>query len=176
MRYIHMLAAVPFSLCVALNAPPAVAATAEIVLESMAQFDTASSRRRQSKRYRTTYTAPFGLGWLFATSGQASAKTRTPAVGRAASGSCAGHRVVATWYQSGRRTASGAPFNPSGYTAAHRTLPFGSRVTVTNPRNGQSVTVTINDRGPFNRGIALDLARGAARAIGMNGTQQVCMS
>jgi rare lipoprotein A len=55
-------------------------------------------------------------------------------------------------------------------------LPFGSRVTVTNPRNGQSITVTINDRGPFNRGITLDLARGAARAIGMNGTQQVCVS
>jgi rare lipoprotein A len=64
----------------------------------------------------------------------------------------------------------------SGYTAAHRTLPFGTRMTVTNPRNGRSVTVTINDRGPFNRGIALDLARGAARAIGMNGTRQVCMS
>jgi rare lipoprotein A (peptidoglycan hydrolase) len=129
-------------------------------------MDTASSRRRHSKRYRAAYTAPFGLGWLFANSGRASANARTPAVGRANSGSCAGHRVVATWYQSGHRTASGAPFNPSGHTAAHRTLPFGSRVTVTNPRNRQSVTVTINDRGPFNRGITLDLSRGAARAIG----------
>ena len=84
--------------------------------------------------------------------------------------------MVATWYQSGRRTASGATFNPNGHTAAHRSLPFGSRVTVTNPRNGQSVTVTVNDRGPFTRGISLDLARGAARSIGMTGTQQVCMS
>ncbi|HVG51788.1 MAG TPA: septal ring lytic transglycosylase RlpA family protein [Xanthobacteraceae bacterium] len=91
-------------------------------------------------------------------------------------GSCFGNRVTATWYQSGSRTASGAAFNPNGLTAAHRTLPFGSRVTVTNPRNGQSVTVTINDRGPFTRGVSLDLARGAARAIGMIGTQQICMS
>lgn len=90
-------------------------------------------------------------------------------------GACSGSRVVAAWYASGRRTASGAPFNPHGLTAAHRSLPFGSRVTVTNPRNGQSVTVTINDRGPFTRGVAIDLARGAALAIGMTGTQQVCM-
>jgi rare lipoprotein A len=66
-------------------------------------------------------------------------------------------------------------FNPSGYTAAHRTLPFGSRVTVTNPRNGKSVTVVINDRGPFTRGVTLDLARGAANAIDMRQTQWVCM-
>jgi rare lipoprotein A len=48
-------------------------------------------------------------------------------------------------------------------------------VTVTNPRAGKSVTVVINDRGPFTRGVTLDLARGAARAIGMNQTQWVCM-
>jgi rare lipoprotein A len=90
-------------------------------------------------------------------------------------GACASERVVATWYASGRRTASGQAFNPSGYTAAHRTLPFGSRVTVTNPRNGKSVTVVINDRGPFTRGVTLDLARGAANAIDMRQTQWVCM-
>ena len=84
--------------------------------------------------------------------------------------------MVATWYASGRRTASGQTFNPGSHTAAHRTLPFGSRVTVTNPRNGQSVTVVINDRGPFTRGVTLDLARGAAHAIGMHGTQWVCVS
>jgi rare lipoprotein A len=83
--------------------------------------------------------------------------------------------VVATFYSSGRRTASGQIFDSSGYTAAHRTLPFGSRVTVTNPETGKSATVVINDRGPFTRGVTLDLARGAARAIGMNRTQWVCM-
>jgi rare lipoprotein A len=92
------------------------------------------------------------------------------------SGSCAGQSIVATYYTSGRRTASGQAFDPSGYTAAHRTLPFGSSVAVTNPSNGRSVTVVINDRGPFTRGVTLDLSRGAARAIGMSGTQWVCMN
>ena len=90
-------------------------------------------------------------------------------------GTCSGQNVVASYYVSGRRTASGEAFNPSGYTAAHRTLPFGSRVTVANPENGKSVTVVINDRGPFTRGVTLDLARGAAQAIGMYRTQWVCM-
>jgi peptidoglycan lytic transglycosylase len=90
-------------------------------------------------------------------------------------GACAGQKVVATYYNSGRRTASGQAFNASGLTAAHRSLPFGSQVTVTNPQTGASVTVTINDRGPFTRGVTLDLAHGAARAIGMRGTQWVCM-
>jgi rare lipoprotein A len=90
-------------------------------------------------------------------------------------GTCSGQHVVATLYDSGRRTASGQTFDPSGYTAAHRTLPFGSRITVTNPENGKSVTVVINDRGPFTRGVTLDLARGAARAIGSYRTQWVCM-
>jgi rare lipoprotein A len=89
---------------------------------------------------------------------------------------CSGQSVVATYYVSGRRTASGQAFDPSGYTAAHRSLPFGSRVTVTNPENGKSVTVVINDRGPFTRGVTLDLARGATHAIGMYRTQWVCLS
>src|SRR5579863_7660943 len=90
-------------------------------------------------------------------------------------GARSGQHVVATYYSSGRRTASGQAFDSAGYTAAHRTLPFGSRVTVTNPENGRSVTVVINDRGPFTHGVTLDLAHGAARAIGMRGTQWVCM-
>lgn len=91
-------------------------------------------------------------------------------------GACSGQHVVATYYVSGRRTASGQAFHPGGYTAAHRTLPFGSQVTITNPENGRSVTVMINDRGPFTRGVTIDLARGAAHAIGMGGTQWVCMT
>jgi rare lipoprotein A len=90
-------------------------------------------------------------------------------------GTCSGQNVVATFYGSGRRTASGQAFDSTAYAAAHRTLPFGSQVTVTNPRNGKSVAVVINDRGPFTRGVTLDLTRSAARAIGMSGTQWVCM-
>jgi rare lipoprotein A len=67
----------------------------------------------------------------------------------------------------GRRTASGERFDPRGLTAAHRTLPFGSKVRVTNPANGRSVVVRINDRGPFARGRVIDVSRSAAERIGL---------
>jgi len=67
----------------------------------------------------------------------------------------------------GRRTANGERFDMHAMTAAHKTLPFGTRVLVTNPRNGRSVTVRINDRGPFIRGRTIDLSRAAAERIGM---------
>lgn len=67
----------------------------------------------------------------------------------------------------GRRTASGERFNPEALTAAHRTLPMGTRVRVTNLRNGQSVIVRITDRGPFKKGRIIDLSLAAARVIGM---------
>ena len=69
----------------------------------------------------------------------------------------------------GRPTASGETFDPQGMTAAHRTLPLGSRVRVTNLRTGQSVVVRINDRGPFAQHRVIDLSEGAARQIGMLG-------
>ena len=82
---------------------------------------------------------------------------------------------VASWYgsESGNRTASGERFNPNGMTAAHRTRPFGSHVTVTHLGTGRSVRVRVNDRGPFVRGRCIDLAHGAARALGMGGTARV---
>lgn len=67
----------------------------------------------------------------------------------------------------GRLTANGERFDMNAMTAAHKTLPFGTRVLVTNPRNGRSVTVRINDRGPFIRGRTIDLSRGAAQKLGM---------
>ena len=75
----------------------------------------------------------------------------------------------------GRRTASGEKFNPSAMTAAHRTLQFGTKVRVTNPRNGRAVVVRINDRGPFVKGRSIDLSNGAARATGMGGTGNIRM-
>lgn len=77
---------------------------------------------------------------------------------------------MASWYGPGfhgRRTANGERFNQNAMTAAHRTLPFGTRVRVTNKNNGRSVTVRINDRGPFIRGRIIDLSIGAAGRIGM---------
>ena len=69
----------------------------------------------------------------------------------------------------GERVASGARFEPNALTAAHRTLPFGTRVRVSDPRTRRSVVVVINDRGPFVHGRVLDLSVGAARALGIEG-------
>jgi rare lipoprotein A len=75
---------------------------------------------------------------------------------------------MASYYKSGKRTANGERFNPMGYTAAHRSLRFGTKVRVTNLRTGRSVIVRINDRGPFIRGRIIDLSYGAARAVGLH--------
>jgi rare lipoprotein A len=77
---------------------------------------------------------------------------------------------------SGGRTASGEYARRSGYTAASRTLPFGTMVRVTNLRNGRSVVVRINDRGPFVRGRIIDLMPAAARAIGSGGLSRVSLN
>jgi len=83
-----------------------------------------------------------------------------------------GHQIrgVASYYYSGHTTASGAKYNPDGLSAAHRTLPFGTRVRIRHLGNGRSVNVRINDRGPFIGGRVIDLSRGAARVIGMIGS------
>src|SRR4051812_10484069 len=74
---------------------------------------------------------------------------------------------IASYYWEGRSTASGERFNPNGMTAAHRTLPFGTHVRVTDRKTGRSVVVRINDRGPFIGGRVIDLSLGAARALGI---------
>ncbi|MFM2445188.1 MAG: hypothetical protein RJB09_2374 [Pseudomonadota bacterium] len=81
----------------------------------------------------------------------------------------------ASFYSHGTRTASGARYDPGAMTAAHKTLPFGSRLRVTNLANQRSVLVTVNDRGPFVGGRILDLSAGAADVIGMrqSGVAQV---
>jgi rare lipoprotein A len=84
-------------------------------------------------------------------------------------------RGHASWYQHGRRTANGEAFNPNGMTAAHRSLPFGTRVRVVNDKTGRSVVVRINDRGPFIGSRIIDLARGAARQLGMGGVASVSL-
>lgn len=94
------------------------------------------------------------------------------AIGLWLSGCAARHTEegLASWYGpgfAGKPTASGERFVPCKRTAAHKTLPFGTRVRVTNLRNGRSVVVRINDRGPFVEGRIIDLSKGAARAIGM---------
>lgn len=77
--------------------------------------------------------------------------------------------------ESGTGTASGQKLNPSALTAAHKTLPFGTRVRVTNHKNGKSIVVTINDRGPFVRGRIIDLTPAGGRALGFSGLAPVTL-
>src|SRR5262245_21393013 len=80
---------------------------------------------------------------------------------------------LGSWYGRrfhGKLTANGEVFDPEKFTAAHRTLPWGSRVKVTNLTNGKSVEVRINDRGPFGKGRIIDVSRAAARVLGMVGS------
>ena len=100
----------------------------------------------------------FGFGKLVVSLGMLSTVVGTSLPAAAQSG-------AASWYGSGHRTANGERFNPNGLTAAHRSLPFGTRVRVENRRTGRSVVVRINDRGPFVRGRIIDLSQAAAEAL-----------
>ena len=86
-----------------------------------------------------------------------------------------GSEQLATYYWDGQQLASGGRFNPNGLTAASRTLPFGTRLTITNPHNGRSVSIVINDRGPYTSA-KLDLSLGAAKALGMTQSSYVCVT
>ena len=92
------------------------------------------------------------------------------------------HSGIASYYGSkadgyaGRRTASGERVSSGALTAAHRSLPFGTMVRVTNTRTSKSVVVRINDRGPFVRGRVIDLTPAGARAIGMSGLAPVSLA
>ena len=105
----------------------------------------------------------------------------TPPVARAgdvrnASLSSSGMASVYSLAHSGRKTASGEIHRASEMTAAHRTLAFGTQVRVTNRRNGRSVVVRINDRGPFIRSRIIDLSPAAAKALGFSGLAPVTLA
>ena len=113
-----------------------------------------ASAKSRHQRHHSSHSHQAKSNWL-----DANASIRS-------SGSFSGR---ASYYgnESGSKTASGQRFNQNAMTAAHRSLPFGTKLRVTH--RGQSVVVTINDRGPFIRGRVLDLSKGAARAIGLTG-------
>ena len=114
----------------------------------------AKSRHHRHHHHHATSKAP-ASNWR-----DANASIGTQSSGRSFAG-------VASFYgnESGSKTASGQRFNQNAMTAAHKTLPFGTKLRVTH--GGQCVVVTINDRGPFIKGRVLDLSTGAARAIGL---------
>jgi rare lipoprotein A len=126
----------------------------------------ASAKSRHHHRHHHHHhhasTAPSTPGWRDANASIAPS-----------SGSGRSFAGIASHYgnESGSRTASGQRFNQNAMTAAHRSLPFGTKLRVT--QGSRSVVVTINDRGPFIRGRVLDLSTGAARAIGLGGLGRV---
>jgi rare lipoprotein A len=75
-------------------------------------------------------------------------------------------QATASWYKDGSRTANGEKYNPNGNTVAHRTLPFGTRLRLTNLDNGRVAYVRVNDRGPFIAGTEIDVSRGVAERLG----------
>ena len=93
------------------------------------------------------------------------AATMSLALAAPAHASAHANTMVSSYYWQGKQTATGEHYNSEGLTAAHKTLPFGTRLRVT--YKGKSVVVRVNDRGPFIKGRQLDLSRGAARQLGM---------
>lgn len=91
--------------------------------------------------------------------------------------SCGGEQGIASWYSyTGHRTASGTRYTGHDMTAAHRSLPFGARVRVSDLRTRRSVVVRIDDRGPWVRGRVIDLSPRARQALGMDGLARVCLT
>lgn len=115
------------------------------------------SKASSSSATKSQSSGASGSSGSAGSSGSGTAAGGAPAVGA----SC-----QASMYDEPQMTATGEVFNPSAMTAAHKTLPLGSRVKVTNPRNGKTVTVRINDRGPYIAGRCLDLSRASFAAIG----------
>lgn len=115
---------------------------------------TYGSKKAHKKSYKATKSASYG-------------KKAKRSYSAAASGG--GYSGKASYYWQPQRVASGGWFNPNAMTAAHKTLPFGTKVRVTNRVNGKSVVVTINDRGPYIKGRIIDLSRRAAQQISMTG-------
>jgi rare lipoprotein A len=135
----------------------ALIAATLLVGGSISEASAKSRHHRHHHHHHAHKAQAPGTSWL-----DSNASIGSQSTGRGFSGK-------ASYYgnESGSRTASGQRFNQNAMTAAHRSLPFGTKLRVTH--RGQSVVVTINDRGPFIKGRVLDLSTGAARAIGLTG-------
>jgi rare lipoprotein A len=124
----------------------------------------AKSKKASAKVYKSSKKVAYKAKTGKRTASYAKKKSKAS---RSYSGGSSG---IASYYWQPQRVASGGWFNPNALTAAHKTLPFGTRVRVTNRNNGRSVVVTINDRGPYIKGRVIDLSRRAAQVVGMTGS------
>ena len=109
------------------------------------------------------------VSFAYAPAQSRKARTAQRAVTTAAVGGSSLQSGIASYYWQPQRVASGGWFNPNAMTAAHKSLPFGTKVRVTHAGTGRSVVVTINDRGPYVAGRVIDLSRAAASSLGMTG-------
>lgn len=146
-----MLAAAALSACVH-SSGVADGPTSSTIVQQSSTAQAAAAMRRQSRRARNRQIAHIK-------------RTRT----QYASTGLDASSGLASYYSLSSRTASGEKFNAGELTAAHPTLPFGTRVRVTNVKTGKSVTVRVNDRGPFVRGRVIDVSHSAAESLGMIG-------
>ena len=165
MRYLTLAALAALSVGL-MDARPASAAAWQCVGPEVACGSSSAAKKATYKKQATTKAQKGSLS-----ARRAAARNNKVAKAAYSGGGSygGGSSGIASYYWQGQQTASGQRFNPSGMTAAHRTLPFGTKVRVTNHSNGRSVVVTINDRGPFIKGRIIDLSRGAAQVIGMTG-------
>lgn len=161
MRSIHLLGAAALLFSASTAAIPASAGTATASERTVAIRDIEFSPSWDERFQRQILPVPIAQAQMLA-----SAAVRSVSTGQA------------SWYGPGfygNRTANGEVFRPGTLTAAHRSLPFGTRVRVTNLNNGRSTVVRINDRGPFHGNRVIDLAHGAAQNLGVisSGVAQV---
>lgn len=129
----------------------------------------ASGKASKAKAVKTSYKAKATKSAAYKQGKKKFAAKKAKASYSVAS-SGGGYSGMASYYWQPQRVASGGWFNPNAMTAAHKTLPFGTKVRVTNRNNGRSVVVTINDRGPYIKGRIIDLSRAAAAQVGMTGS------
>lgn len=146
---------------------PRVLALALVVLTSAAPAQTASSVPAQSPRMQSLDEAVASLG---DSALDQALTTKLPVVRQALEAVGEGNASYYGAELAGNRTSSGERFDPRAFTCAHRSLPLGSKLKVTNLSNGRSVIVRVNDRGPFTRGRILDMSLAAAREIAMVGS------
>lgn len=167
MRYFVLAALAPLALSIA-DARPASAYWQCVGPEVACGGASASHAKKTAKRAQTARHEKVSRARVASRHATRHERVASRRSNSYATGSGGGMSGMASYYGGGGRTASGARFNPSAMTAAHKTLPFGTRVLVT-ASNGRSVTVTINDRGPFVKGRVIDLSTGAASALGITG-------
>jgi len=143
--------------------PPHAAITYVVAVAGIVALTSESLAAARDRHGAATTARAYG-------SHQSASTSTSPRIGRAGrdgSGRDRSFSGLASYYSEPQRLASGAAYDPSELTCAHRTLPFGTKLRVSDPKSGRTVVVTVNDRGPLARDRVLDLSFGAARALGM---------